>query len=79
MENEQLKQEEWQEFMIQLKEFAIKKYGKKFRIKIHQEHNVNQNRLSRIFKNENPPRLNSIFDILNALDLEVVLKKKRKQ
>ncbi len=79
MKKGQLQQEQWQEFMQQLTEVAIKKYGNGFRIKIHEHAGINKNRLSRIFKNEYPPRLNSIFDVLNALDLEITLKKKRKK
>ena len=72
-----IEKEDWQLLIEQLIVFAKKKYGTGFRLKIHEADGINRNRLTRFFQSKNPPRLDTLFLILNALDYEIQLKKKK--
>ena len=70
--------ETWEVLISQIKQIAEKTHGFGFRVKMYKKNGINRNRLTRFFQMRNPPRINTIITMLDALGYEIVLKKKRK-
>ena len=70
--------EQWEVLIAQIKQIAEKTHGFGFRLKMHEKNGINRNRLTRFFQMRNPPRINTIITVLDALGYEIILKKKRK-
>jgi len=67
---------DWEGFMSTLIKEAEKQKGQYFRTEITKTTKINRNRLYRFFNMKNPPKLDTLFIILNFLDLELVIRKK---
>ena len=70
--------EKWKQLIIEIKALARKKYGYGFRLRMYDNSKINRNRLTRFFQIKNPPRLDTIYTMLDDLEYEIVLKKKKK-
>lgn len=68
--------EDWHQFMVDLKEKIKKKYGYGYQVKIANEIGLNKNRISRFFNLRNPPRLDTIFIIAKLVNEDVCINRK---
>ena len=69
----------WKILLTQIKELAKKMHGFGFRLKMHNKDGINRNRLTRFFQMRNPPRIDTIITMLDALGYEIIIKKKKKK